>query len=105
MSSFICQAIEWHYNELPPSSPYKKYLVVYAPWDNNLKGNIHPRLGIADYYTGNAPDRIYAREPWHFSITYSAMEKEILCWADVGNHTDIVRKFLEKISEEKDEII
>lgn len=91
MNSFLWQAVEWHYDELPPSDPYKKYLVVYAPWDMNLKANVRSRLMLADYYPGNT----YANEPWHFDCCYSAAIKEILCWADVGNVDDIVHKFLQ----------
>lgn len=35
MNSFMWAAVEWHYDEMPESNPYKKYLVVYAPWDRN----------------------------------------------------------------------
>lgn len=95
MSKFLWGAIDWHYDELPKSDPYKKYLVVYAPWNYNYKANTFPRLELADYYLGKEPTNIYADKPWHFDCTYSAEEREILCWADVGNVEDIVKKFLE----------
>ena len=98
--TFLWQAIEWHYNEVPASDPYKKYLVVYAPWDYNKKANTNPRLTLADYYTGEEPKHIYSKEPWHFDVCYSAKEEEILCWADVGNCQDVVYKFLDVKSQE-----
>lgn len=99
MNSFLWGAIEWHYDELPESKPYKKYLVVYAPWDYNHKANTNPRLALADYYLGEAPNYMYSKEPWHFDCCYSAETREILCWADVGKVNDIVYKFLETKAE------
>lgn len=98
MSSFLWAAVEWHCDEMPESNPYKKYLVVYAPWDVNLKGNVNPRLTLADYYLGEKPNFIYKDKPWHFDCTYSAEEREILCWAYVGDVSHIVQKFLETMA-------
>lgn len=100
MSSFLWQAVEWHFDEIPPSNPYKKYLVVYAPWDFDKKANRNPRFDLADYYPGEEPNRIYEEKPWRFDCCYSAMEKEILCWADVGNVEDVVERFLWMKAEE-----
>ena len=86
----LFQAVEWHIDELPPSDPYKKYLVIIAPWDYNKQQNINPRLAIADYYTGEEPTHIYKDKPWHFSLVSSRMEKEVLAWADVGEVDDIL---------------
>ena len=77
----------WHYTDLPPSDPYKRYVVIYDPWDNN--NNRHsgrPRFEIADYYTGDT----YNDMPWHFDICYSAKTRDILAWHDVGEIADIL---------------
>ena len=72
----------WHYTDLPPSDdPYKRYLVVYSPYDRNYGRNTAPRFEIADYYKG---DGLYNDKPWHLTISHSVMEKEILAWKDIG---------------------
>ena len=84
--------LKWNFKGLPPSDPYKRYLVVYCPWDysNNRYDTFHIRFDIAEHYTG---DGMYKDAPWHFDITHSAEEREIIAWADIGDASDF-KKYL-----------
>lgn len=82
--------MRWRY-DTPPSDPYKRYLVVYCPWDfnKNAHDTDYIRFDIADYYTG---DGTYQDRPWHLTGTHSVMEKEIIKWADVGDAEDSIEE-------------
>lgn len=82
--------MRWRY-DTPPSDPYKRYLVVFCPWDYNLQEHAvhYISFDIASYFTG---DGTYQDRPWHLSVTHSVMEKEILAWADVGDAKDFIYK-------------
>ena len=84
--------MKWNHKGTPPSDPYKRYLVVYCPWDFNTRQHDahYIRFDIASYYTGNGS---YSDKPWHLSVTQSVMEKEIVAWADVGDAKDFVYSF------------
>lgn len=84
--------LDWHYTDLPPSDPYKKYLVIYAPWDRNYNANTNPRYTIADYYPGNEPGLIYNDKPWHFDMCYSAERREILAWAELDDREEVLEE-------------
>ena len=79
--------MKWNRNGLPPSDPYKRYLVVYCPFDNykNQHDAFYIRFDVASYYTG---DGTYEKEPWHLTVTQSVTEKEIIAWADIGDAED-----------------
>ncbi len=95
-------SITWHYNELPESNPYKRYLVLYAPWNYNLNKNESPRFDIADYYVGE-PGASYDNSPWHLTCCHSVTTKEIIVWADIGEAVNLFNTFLHLVDKESED--
>ena len=79
--------ITWHHTDLPQSDPYKRYLVIYAPWNYNNNQHDESRFDLACYYTG---DGLYDDKPWHLTICHSVEVREILAWAEIGTPKGIM---------------